>query len=168
MTTRQARLVESLKEKMRSEIDMLAEFVRLEESVSGMVTRRDWSSMEETLATLNEMSARIEKTEGRRHEVYTDLKETLFAGDEVSFRDVLSPLPASETKTLMELQKEMRSTLVRVKSLSNGLIYYLSCMRESTSRILEEVFPQRKGKIYSSSGRTRDNIDQPRLVNQRL
>ena len=168
MTKTQARLLESLKQEMRSEIDMLAEFVRLEESLGGMVTRRDWPSMEEALATLNEMSVRIETTEGRRHEVYTDLKETLSNGDEASFRDVLSSLPASETNTLRELQTEMRSTLVRVKSLSNGLIYYLSCMRESTSRILEEVFPQRKGKIYSSSGRTRDNLEQPRLVNQRL
>jgi hypothetical protein len=161
-------LVHKLKDQMEREIELLKSFIGIEEELNGLVKRRDWLHLEKTIDRLNHASSEIESREAKRHQIFSLLRDNVGLNQEDSFQTVLSKLDPPEKSRLDLLQREMKSCLIRVKSLSNGVIYYMRCMQESTRRILDELFPQRRGRIYSNSGQHSEGVNDAMIINHQL
>ena len=161
-------IIEVLRDNMKAEVALFHEFTSVEEKLNNLVKKRDWPGLEAGLNKLDRVAVQIEKTEENRHLVYLDLKNRLRLKQEDSFEKTLNLLPPSQKNELSELHGQIKSLLTKVKGISNGLIHYFQYMQDSVDNLLCEIFPHRKGKIYSSQGHAADVEDDPVIINQKL
>jgi AAA+ ATPase superfamily predicted ATPase len=73
-------------------------------------------------------------------------------------------LPAAERDELFALYRQLRLALIRVKGNAGLLGFYLRSLSETLQKVLEELFPHRKGRIYSRSGKAREAEDDSLVV----
>jgi hypothetical protein len=77
-------------------------------------------------------------------------------------------VPPHQREEISRLHREIKKKLLTIKSLSTGLIYYFACMQESIAQVLNEIFPHRKGKLYSPQGASRESKEEAVVVNHEL
>jgi hypothetical protein len=54
--------------------------------------------------------------------------------------------------------------VIRVKASAGLLNYYVQSMSEALRQILEELFPHRKGKMYSRTGKPKEAGDESLML----
>jgi hypothetical protein len=162
------RLIAKLKRVMEEEIRLFDEFIQQEEGLNRLIKERDWNHVEAAFESLGLKAGCIENSEEKRSQVYNALKEQLELSKEDPFSALLSGLAVRQRHRLEVLQSKIKERLLKVKSISNGLIYYLRCMQESTDQILGALFPHRKGKIYSNTGHAAERGEDSVMINHKL
>ncbi len=161
-------LLEKLMMEMRAEIQLFDNFTVIEERLNSLAKKKKWLEMQKVLDDLNHVAGEIEKTEERRNLLYLSCKNHFQLSEEDSFQSFLAKVPSDQRSILAELHHQIKKKLLKIKSLSSGLIYYFACMQDSIAQVLDEIFPHRKGKFYSRQGETTESNDHAVVINQQL
>jgi hypothetical protein len=106
-----------------------------------------------TIAQGFESSAReIEAADHVRDAAFASLKSAIGAPSEEPFAAVLSRIGAEERSALDESWRGLRSSIFRLRSATGRLRYSTQIMGDTLNRVLEGIFPHRRGKIYTRHG----------------
>jgi hypothetical protein len=97
-------------------------------------------------------AARIEQAESAREAAFRSLRDGLGGGEEAALSAVLPRLPESSRTDLERSWRDLRASVVRLKTASGRLRYAADALGGTLTKLLEAVFPQRKGRIYSRKG----------------
>ena len=159
---------EELKSMMLEEAALLNDFAQKQEDLQKILSNRKWAESEGIIARLRALSYKIEKFEQKRYECFCSLRARAGPGKDESFSHVISNLPFSDRQELLNLYRKLKIAVIRVKGVSGRLGYYIRSLTESVSQVLEELFPYRKGKLYSRSGRARAVGDESIVVDRKL
>ena len=156
----------NLKTILRDEAEALNAFAAGQKLLQELISTRQWNRLEGQVQELRRLASRAEALEDRRFCSYEELKAALAAageqhetpsrGETCTFETVVTCLPAAERDELLALHRQLKLAVIRVKSNAALLGTYLRSLSETLQKVLEELFPHRKGRIYSRSGKTRD------------
>ncbi len=146
---------EPLKKAMAEEARLLTEYAARLGALQRTVTRHDWEAVERDIAGLRNLTVEIESAEASRLEAYRLLKASLAITETQPFEQVVFRLPSPAREQLGEQHRALKIAIIRVKGASGLLGYYVRTMADTRRAVLEELFPHRKGRMYSRSGRTR-------------
>ena len=152
--------IEALKQDMTDLVHLLEEFTSAEEMLKGSVKSQDWPGIEAHLERLGSTAKRIDAVESRRNDRFRGFTDT------ESFSAWLRQQPIAVQSELMPLHRKIRVVLIRIRSLSKSLFYTFRSMQESLHQILAEIFPHRRGKIYSRAGSAQSGSDEAMVFNQ--
>ena len=161
-------LLQRLVREMRREMQLFDEFAAGENHLNDLAKKKRWSEMQLLLETLGGLAEKIEKCEERRHLAYSSCRSRMNLEETDGFRAFLAQVPEHQKQEFEELHREIKKKLLTIKSLSSGLIYYFACMQESIAQVLNEIFPHRKGKLYSPQGESRESKEEAVVVNHEL
>ncbi|MBN2553824.1 MAG: flagellar export chaperone FlgN [Spirochaetales bacterium] len=150
----------TLKRTLRAEARTLKDFAELQKGLQQAISKRQWTELNGEIDSLRVLADRIEALEEERIEAYRVLKSSLQAGDQESFSQIVARLPADERDELLGLYRHLKAAVIRVKASAGLLNYYVQSMSDALRQILEELFPHRKGKMYSRSGKPREPGDE--------
>ncbi len=146
---------EPLKKVMAEEARLLNEYAARLGALQRTVGRHDWEAVERDIAGLHNLTVEIESTEAARLEAYRLLKASLSITATQPFDQVVSRLPSPAREQLSDQHRALKIAIIRVKGAAGLLGYYVRTMADTRRAVLEELFPHRKGRMYSRSGRTR-------------
>ncbi|HUX13459.1 MAG TPA: hypothetical protein VMW87_10550 [Spirochaetia bacterium] len=132
------------------------------------VLQKDWIALEACVREMKSLSAGVEECETRRNESYRSLKTSLGLKSGDSFYDVLARLPIDERQELVELYRRLRIGIAKVRSITDGIDAYVTATVGTMRDILDELFPERKGKLYSRTGAAASTDTSSMVVNHRL
>ncbi len=132
------------------------------------VLQKDWIALEACVREMKAIAQGIEECEQKRTESYRVLKAALGLKPDDSFYEVLSRLPIEDRQELAELYRRLRIGIVKVRSITDGIDAYVTATVGTMRDILDELFPERKGKIYSRSGTVSSADASSLVVNHRL
>jgi hypothetical protein len=152
---------------MREEAETLEALSALEDGLRRSVVGRDWDGLEGRLRELGAVGGKVSQTDQMRAAVYRKIRVSCQAGPEEGFREVLARVPAGEREELEGLHRRVRVAVERVRCLTGGLDAYISSAVSAMDRILEEVFPERKTRIYTREGGLVDS-GRPMMVSRSL
>ncbi|MFP4509451.1 MAG: flagellar export chaperone FlgN [Spirochaetaceae bacterium] len=141
-----------------------AEHSRLQEAVMN----RDWESLEEQIRVLQAHAHDAGALEEQRKASYGRLRKLLGFGAEESFFELLCRLEDEERTELAALYRGLKIAVMRVASANGGLEAYVQSSTQTIEEVLKELFPERKGTIYSRTGRVQRHDDRAFVVNQSL
>ncbi len=141
-----------------------AEHSRLQEAV----LNRDWESLEEQIQALQGRAKDAGTLEEQRKATYGRLRQMLGLGPEESFFELLCLLDEEERAELASLYRGLKIAVMRVASANGGLEAYVQSSTETIQAVLKELYPERKGTIYSRTGRIQRHDDRAFVVNQSL
>lgn len=158
---------QTLKRAMQEEARLLNDYAANLRSLQQTIGSRNWEAVERQIVELRGLAGNIESVEARRVEAFRLLKSSLHLPSEETFDQVASRLVSPDREELMELHRKLRLAIIRVKGSSGLLGYYVSSMADTRRQVLEELFPHRKGRLYSRSGRTRATADESIMLDHK-
>jgi len=164
----------ALKKALRDEAQVLTEFAAGQKRLQELIGKRQWTRLEGQIEELKSLASRAETLEEQRHSSYRQLKADLGlsdeppgkagAGDAGRFEDVVTRLAGPDRDELFALYRQLKLAVIRVKGNAGLLGFYLRSLSGTLQKVLEELFPHRKGRIYSRSGKTRETGDDSLVV----
>jgi hypothetical protein len=152
MDERTARLARTLKDRIDLETGLFnglgLELDRLRDSFQD----KAWNDSLAIACGLERSTRMIEEADAARDEAFMLLKEAMDMPQESAFTAILPELPEDRRRELEESWRAMRVAIVRLKTSAGRMRYAAEAMADTFNRILEQVFPYRRGKLYSRTG----------------
>lgn len=161
-------LIDELKNLMQIEIDLLNGFAGLEVKLQETFLRRDWPELDTLVSKLGYFSGRIEAMEQRRHSVFLELKVSLKLAEKMTFNRVIMEMSGENREELSDLYRKLKIAVIRVRGVTGRLGYYYRSVSDSVDRVLSELLPYRKGRIYSRVGLPRAVEEASLIFNREL
>jgi hypothetical protein len=149
---------------MLEEARLLNDYAARMGGLQGAVGRRDWEAVEKDIAGLRNLAGEVEGTEAARQEAFRSLKQDLSMRGEPSFEQVVFRIESPSREELSEAHRRLKIAIIRVKGASGLLGYYVRSVADTRRKVLEELFPHRKGRMYSRSGRTRATAEESLML----
>jgi ribosomal 50S subunit-associated protein YjgA (DUF615 family) len=154
----------TLKRTLRAEARTLKDFAELQKQLQLAISKRQWMELNKEIDALRQLAGKIETLEEERIEAYQALKDSLQSDGRESFTEIVAHLPAKDRDELLTLYRHLKAAVIRVKASAGLLNYYVQSMSEALRQILEELFPHRKGKMYSRSGQPKEPGDESLML----
>jgi hypothetical protein len=146
------------------ETELVGKIAAVQEEIWKGVLERTWEGMESRLETINVFEAEFRELEAEREAVLS-----LFpgSGDEKSrFYAFAAGFPAESRNRLTEIYRVLKNKCLRVRVSGDTLAGFLTEARSLVSGYLETVFPERRGRIYSSRGMQVEPSPRSLVLNQ--
>ena len=159
---------EELKSLILQETELLTRFLELERKLSESVYTRNWEDLQYCLEALEPISEEIAELDARRDAELAALKDALGVSASEGFYQVISRLPKSQRNELAAQFRGMKAAVFRLQGLSYQLESYLGTVSGTMREILEELFPHRRGNIYSRKGVASEPEANPMVVSHHL
>jgi hypothetical protein len=142
--------------RLRAEMDReTALFVQLGEEVEklkGSFQDHQWIPGLEVAERIQGYAGMIEQVEADREAAFRSLRDELGQDVATGFSVILPRLPEECRGELEESWRGLRTAVVRLKTASGRLRYAAEALGGTLTRMLEALFPQRRGRIYSRRG----------------
>ena len=153
---------------MKQEISLLEEFRAKEELLRGVLKSGDWERLSELMEGMNRIADWIDSSEIKRQELYA-----IFCGrsrdeDEIPFYQAIAELPEDTRTECAELYRSLKFATVKIRGLTWSLDSHIRSVSETMHTVLNELFPYRKGRLYSRHGTAKTADTEPLVVNQHL
>ena len=158
---------EALKRAMEEETRLLGDYAARLAALQGSVGGRNWEEVEKGIAALRSLAGEIEGVEAARVQAYRSLKASLRLSGEEPFDLVASRLGPPAKGELLDLHRKLKIAIIRVKGASGLLGYYVRSIADARRQALEELFPHRKGRLYSRSGRAKATADESLVLDRK-
>lgn len=152
-----------LKEALEREVSSLEELAAAEQELQPLLAERNWMELEKRISALNTLSESAMNAEQEREAAYAALKQEVGAADDARFYDVLESVDWEERCELAELYRRLKIAVVQVRGVTGSLDTYVSVSTSTVRGVLDELFPDQKGKIYSRTGRA-NQVDERAMV----
>ena len=166
MDTDTRALTRTLTDHMEAEAAIFAglglEMTRLRE----VFQAKHWTPALQIAAEIERSAVRVEAADNARDEAFVRLRDHLGLPHETAFSAVLPSLPPEERRELEDSWRRLRLAVVRLRTATGRMRYSSEALADALNRILEGIFPYRRGKIYSRHG-TANAVSGALLVDQR-
>jgi hypothetical protein len=160
-------LVRELKDRMDREAELFVDLGREVERLRDTFQQKSWGPSLSLSEGIERSARSIEEADVARDEAFTRVREALDLPRETTMSAVLPGLPDLLRSEMEESWRGLRMAVVRLKTNTGRMRYSAEAMASTLNRILDEVFPYRKGKIYSRRG-TPTDVSGAVLVDRRL
>jgi hypothetical protein len=164
---RDTSLALELKAAMDRETELFGDLGSALEKLQESLHARSWGTGLSTAQAVEMSAASIEKADAARDAAFVALRESLALPRATAFSAVLPFLPDGVRGELEASWRNLRASMVRLKTASGRARYAATTLADALNGILEQVFPYRKGKIYSRKG-TPTSVGGAVLVDRRL
>ena len=157
----------SLEKAMDMEAGLLNDYAARLQELQRTIAQHDWDAVQKGIASLRNLAGEVETAEAARVESFRALKAEHFLPIEESFDQAAERLEGPERDRLKELARRLKIGVVRVKGSSGLLGYYVRSALQARHQVLEELYPHRKGRLYSRSGRARSAADESLMLDRK-
>ena len=153
---------------MKMELGLLERFRETEIELKNGISNKDWDSLDLSMQTMKHLSGKLIRVEKRRHTAFHELRDLVGEDENAGFYQVIVHLPFEEREVLAELYRSMKFAAVGIQAITYGIDEHVQTINGTLHQILNELFPYRKGNIYSKEGKRREAETNPMVVNHHL
>jgi len=167
MDERTNALVQALKDRVDREAELFAALGEEVQRLRDTFQDKSWGPSLALAESIDRSSRAVEEADTARDEAFRSVREALDLPQETTMSAVLPMLPDLLRSEMEESWRGLRVAVVRVKTAAGRMRYSAETLASTLNGILEEVFPYRKGRIYSRRG-TPTGVSGAVLVDHRL
>ena len=138
------------------EIELLERITPVQAMLREAVLNREWADFERLTETIAGIGAGFEQLEAERAELFENLTGSAGGGESRRFYAAAARFPVEEREEFTGLYRRLKMEALRIKLANDTLMNYIKETRSAISGILENAYPERKGKIYSRTGMERE------------
>jgi hypothetical protein len=144
--------VYALSAAMSAEIACFEAYVAAQRSFASAVKERDWAALQTAIGIQDEIARAIAAEEGKRIEAFEMLRaQTSCEGGGIYRLALLVPEP--ERSQLTDLYRRLKLAAMRAKFENASSGDYAAQNKNFLKAVLEEIFPEKRCRIYGKSGR---------------
>lgn len=162
------KLVETVMDTLEAQLTMMNTLAEQEAELHRLMLEREWEEVTPLIETMGEMSDAVVEAENRRHDAYCALRRDLGLNDTSGFGEVLAALDDDDRRSLADLYRQLKLSVIRLQSLAGGVDRYVRTMMATTREIIKEAYPQRAGGAYGRDGAHAAHSGEALVLNQQL
>jgi hypothetical protein len=167
MDERKNALVRVLKDRIDREAELFADLGHDVERLRDSFQRKSWGPSLSLAESIQLSSQTILEADAARDEAFEAVREAMEMPRETTMSAILPALPDLLRSEMEESWRGLRMAVVRLKTATGRMRYSAEALAFTLNRILEQVFPYRKGKIYTRRG-TPSSVSGAVLVDRKL
>ena len=167
MDERTHALVQALKDRTDREAELFAELGREVERLRDSFQHKSWGPSLSLAEGIERSSQAIMDADAARDEAFAAVRDAMDVPLETTMSAILPALPDLLRSEMEESWRGLRMGVVRLKIATGRMRYSAETLSFTLNRILEQVFPYRKGKIYNRRGAA-SGVSGAVLVDRRL
>jgi len=158
----------SLNKIMKEEISLLQQFYDAEKDFQRYIQDKNWKKLQEIIESLDPLSISISLAEQERARIFNILSSVADDQDEKTFYTVISRVPEEWKDILGKTFRKLKLLVLKVQGLNTGINALVCTLSTTLQSILEEMYPHRRGRIYSNTGKTKSVSVNPMILNKQL
>jgi FlgN protein len=159
---------ENLEKLMKKELALINHFSGIEEKIKDILVTKDWTLLEIKIREMNTLAERISDTEEKRNDAYQAMKLYCRDDEVKSFYLFVSMFCPDKKEILIPLYRELKVGVLKVKNITARIDTYVNSVVSTVEKVLDEVYPSRKGTIYDMSGTKSSGLHQPMILDREL
>ncbi|MGA2379605.1 MAG: hypothetical protein ABSG85_09875 [Spirochaetia bacterium] len=160
-------LVRTLKDRIDREADLFADLGQEVERLRDSFQQKSWGPSLSLAENIERSSQAVVLADAARDEAFAAVREAMDLPLETTMSAILPALPDLLRSEMEESWRALRMSVVRLKTSTGRMRYSAEALAFTLNRILEQVFPYRKGKIYTRRG-TPSSVSGAVLVDRKL
>jgi len=160
-------LVRALKDQIDREADLFADLGQEVERLRDSFQQKSWGPSLSLAEGIERSSQAVVEADAARDEAFAAVREAMDLPLETTMSAILPALPDLLRSEMEESWRALRMSVVRLKTSTGRMRYSAEALAFTLNRILEQVFPYRKGKIYTRRG-TPSSVSGAVLVDRKL
>jgi hypothetical protein len=141
--------------KAAEQTEALDKFVEAQRAVSAAVRARDWPKLELSIKLAGAYATMVSGAEYGREEAWDKLVAKLQLPADSSVFRVSLEIPMEYRSLLTDAYRNLRLAAMRARIENDALSDFVGTSASTLNEAIEALYPERKGKIYGRSGRTR-------------
>jgi hypothetical protein len=138
---------------MSAEIACFDAYIAAQRSFSSAVKARDWIALQTAVAIQDELVKAIADQESSRTEAFERLRAETGCEAGGLYRVALL-VPEPERTELIDLYRRLKLAAMRAKFENASAGDYAAANRDLLRAVLEELFPEKRHRMYGKSGKT--------------
>lgn len=148
MTTKIPALIRSVLD----EAAALEKYLEERKVLSDAIRRRDWSALQDVLLRIEGIALLAEATERNRSALWEEiLADNALPSDSSVYRLALG-VPEPERTMLSDAYRRLKVAALRARVENEALGEYVGETAGTIRSVVEELYPDQKGRIYGRSG----------------
>ena len=147
----QMETVYALRNAMSAEMACFEAYVAAQRSFAAAMEARDWTSLQMAIGIQDELARAIAAKESERAETFELLRAQTGCEAGGIYRVALL-VPEPERSELTDLYRRLKLAAMRAKFENASAGDYAAGNRELLRAVLEELFPEKKHRMYGKSG----------------
>lgn len=167
MDERNYALVRTLKDRIDREAELFADLGQEVERLRDSFQQKSWGPSLSLAENIERSSQAVVLADAARDEAFAAVREAMDLPLETTMSAILPALPDLLRSEMEESWRALRMSVVRLKTSTGRMRYSAEALAFTLNRILEQVFPYRKGKIYTRRG-TPSSVSGAVLVDRKL
>lgn len=160
-------LLKDVETLMEMQIQGMADFEETQMRAKKALEEKSWVRLEQALASLEFKTEGLNCLEERRHQAWERVRQGLNL-PEASFYQVLPRLPSEKRDKIAGLHRDLKLQSLRLKGLTQGIAAYVQTASTLVSKVMQEVNPSFRGRIYSRSGVLKSSQAQSLVLNAHM
>lgn len=138
---------------MKSEAAVFEAYVEGQKRFADALHTRDWRELQESISLLEGISQRLSDTEQKRSALETAVRAETGCMDS-SFYHLALAAPEPQRSELADLYRKLKISAMHARFETEAAGQYAEENKSLLSGVLDALFPEKKGNIYSRSGKT--------------
>ncbi|MFW5712806.1 MAG: hypothetical protein ACOCW5_01175 [Spirochaetia bacterium] len=153
---------------LQQEVDGFSSAIERAETIRSSIFKHDWKQLSESIEKMERLSGYLAALEKERDHVFEKLRSEVKASPSDGFYTVVVRLEREEQETLSSLFRKLKTKVIQLQGVIWSIDAYTRSISTTIYDILQEIFPHKRGTMYSKSGKKRKIDNDPLVVNHQL
>ncbi len=160
--------VQNLIDILTEEIELAESFEMTERGIMNAVLNSTWDTLEISLSRAEGLSLRIESIDRERAECIEILRKITGADKNEHFYRLTAGLEPAQQKQVNDLYRKLKIAVLNLRNTNWRINAYVATVTGIMKQTLQEIYPNRRGSLYSRAGRIREAGNNPMVLNKEL
>lgn len=139
---------------MKRELELLTLYAVHEEKIQGFIKNKNWKSLEKHIRDMDALSMSIQTVEEERVALFHASRIGMGLPEDAGFYQLAVRYPEAEREELAALYRNLKLSLLRIHGITECIDSYSRTAIDMVQQALKDLFPYRKGDIYSKRGKS--------------
>ena len=159
---------EQLIDILEKEIVLVKAFTEVENTIMDSVIINNWDVLESNIEQTQDISRDIEKLDKAREACIELLREEAEEDINSHFYRLTVNLDTDIKNKLNDLYRDLKLSVLNLQNINWRIDSYVGTVTGIMKQTLKEIYPNRRGSLYSRSGILKEADNNPMVLNRKL
>jgi len=160
--------IELLTDILEKEIILVTAFTEIESIIMDSIIINNWDILESSIIQTQDIALDIEKLDIKREACVEQLRDELGEDKNAHFYHLTVNLNSDMKDKLNNLYRSLKLSVLNLRNINLRIDTYVGTVTGIMKQTLKEIYPNRRGSLYSRSGIIREADNNPMVLNRKL
>ena len=157
-----------LMEILEKEVNLVNSFIAVDNLIMDSIVNSNWDILEPAINKTKKLSHSIEKLDKKREASIDVLRKETASDSDAHFYHLTVNMEEGTGNKINNLYRDLKLSVLNLQNINWRIDTYISTVTGIMKHALKEIYPNRRGSMYSKSGAIKEAESHPMVLNRKL